>query len=65
MIDDTIISKGFYFNISQKPKFKKIIDLAKNLSKGYRHPNRNLTYKDLQDIIHDHNMESNIILIEK
>ena len=29
-----IISEGLYFNLDQKPRFKKVLDLARTLSKG-------------------------------
>ena len=32
-IADIIISKGLSFNISQKPRFKKVLDLAKKCVK--------------------------------
>ena len=34
-IADIIISGGLSFNITQKPRFNKVIDLARNLSKFY------------------------------
>ena len=64
-IVDLIISEDLYLNISKKPRFKKVLDLARNLSKGYQPPNIKLTYKDLLDIIHDQNMERNLSLIKK
>ena len=64
-IADLIISEGLSFNISQKPRFKKFLDLSRTVSKCYQPPNRKLTSKDLLDIIHDQNMEMNLILIEK
>ena len=41
-IADLIISEGLSFNLSQKPRFKKVIDLARNVSKYYQPPNRKL-----------------------
>ena len=64
-IADLIISEGLSFNISHKPRFKKVLELAITVSKCYQPPNRNLISKDLLDIIHDQNMESNLSLIEK
>ena len=64
-IADLIISEGLSFNISHKPRFKKVLDLAINESKFYQPPNRKLIYKDILDVIHDHNMERNLSLIEK
>ena len=39
-IADLIISGGLYFNIAQKLRFKKLLDLARNVSKRYQIPNR-------------------------
>ena len=59
------ISEGFFFNISQKSRFKKVLNLARSVSKCYQPPNRQLISKDLLDVIHDQNMERNLSLIEK
>ena len=64
-IADLIFSVGLSFNLSQKPRFKNVLDLAINVSKIYEPPNRKLISKDLFDIIHDQNMERNLILIKK
>ena len=40
-----------YFNLSQKPKFKKMLDLERTVSKTYQHPNRKLLSKYLLDVI--------------
>ena len=63
-IADLIISEGLSFNISQKPRFK-VLGLERTVSKCYQPPNRNLISKDLLDVIHDQNMETNVSLIEK
>ena len=63
-IADIIIYEGLSFNISQKPRFKKVIDLAITVSKSYQPPNKNLISKDILDVIHDQNMESNLSLIK-
>ena len=34
-ISDLVISEGLYFNISQKPRFKKVVYLARTVSKCY------------------------------
>ena len=54
-----IISEGLYFNLSQKRRFKKVLELARTVSKCYQPPNRKLIYKD------DQNIERNLSLIEK
>ena len=60
-----IISEGLSFNPSQKPRFKKVIELAITVSKCYQPLNRKHISKDLLDVIHDQNMERNLSLIEK
>ena len=52
-ISDIIIYEGIYLNLSQKPQFKKVFDLAINVSKGYQPPNINLISKYLLDLITD------------
>ena len=52
-IDYLIISEGISFNLDQKPRFKKVLDLARNIYKGYNNPDRNLIDKYLLDVIHD------------
>ena len=37
-----IIYEGLYFNLVQKTWFKTVLDLARNVSKGYQSPNINL-----------------------
>ena len=64
-IADLIIYEGLSFNLSQKPRFKKVLELARTVSKCYQPPNRNLISKDLLYVIHDQNMERNLSLIEK
>ena len=64
-IADLIISEWLSFNPSQKPRLKKVLELARTVSKCYQPPNINLISKDILDVIHDQNTESNLILIEK
>ena len=64
-IGNLIIYEGLYFNIYQKPRFNKVLDLAINVSKCYQHSNRKVISKDILGVIHDHNMESNLSLIIK
>ena len=64
-IDDLILYEGLYFNIYQKPRFKKVLYLARTVSKCYQPPNRKLIPKDLLGVIHYHNMERNLSLIKK
>ena len=52
-IADIIISEVLSFNISQKPRFKKLLELARNLSKTYIPPNRKLISKVLLGVIHE------------
>ena len=63
-ISDLIISEGLSFNLFQKPRFKKVLESARTVSKCYQPTNRNLISKDLLDVIHYQNLESNLILIE-
>ena len=64
-ISDLVISEGLSFNLSQKSRFKKVLELARTVSKCYQPPNRKLISKDLLHVIHDQNMERNLSLIEK
>ena len=64
-IADLIIYEGLSFNISQKLRFKKVLELARTVSKCFQPPNIKLISKDLLDVIHDQNMERNLSLIEK
>ena len=43
-IADLVISEGLSFNLSQKPRFKKVLELARYASKCYQPPNRQLIY---------------------
>ena len=61
-ITDLIISEGVSSNLSQKTRFKKVIELARTVSKCCQSPNRKLISKDLLDVIHDQNMERNFSL---
>ena len=45
-IADLIISEGLYFNIYQKPRFKKVLDLARTAPKSYQTLNIKLISKD-------------------
>ena len=64
-IADIIISEGLSSNLYQKPRFKKVLELARTVSKCYQPPNRKLISNDLLGVIHDQNMKRNLILIEK
>ena len=64
-IADLIISEGLSFNLAQKPRFKKVLELAKYASIRYQPPNRKLISNDLLDVIYDQNTERNLSLIEK
>ena len=64
-ISDLIISEGLSFNLYQKPRFKKVLELARTVSKCYQPPNRKLISKDILDVIHNQNMERNLSLVEK
>ena len=64
-ITDLIISEGISSNLSQKPRFKKVLNLAINVSKSYQPPNRNMISKYLLDVIHDHTMERSLSSVKK
>ena len=64
-IADIINSEGLYFNLYQKPRSKKVLALSRTVSKCYQPPNRKLISKDLLNVIHDQNTESNLSLIKK
>ena len=64
-IEDLIISEVLPFNLSQKPIFKKVLDLSRNISKTYITPNRKLISKELIDVIHEQNMKRNLVIIKK
>ena len=63
-ITDLIISEGLSFDLSQKTRFKKMLEVARIVSKCYQPPNRKLISKDFLDVIHDQNIERNLRLIK-
>ena len=63
-ITDLIISEGIHFNLAQKPRFKRVLDLARTVSNSYQPPNRKLISNDILDVIHDQNTERNLSLIK-
>ena len=62
---DLIISKGLSYTLSQKTRIKKVLELKRNVSKTYIHPNRKVMSKDLPDVIHEHNTKRNSFMIKK
>ena len=64
-ISDLNIYEVLSFNLSQKNRFKKVLDLARTVSKCYQPWNRELLSKYILDVIHDQNMERNLSLIKK
>ena len=64
-IADIIISEVLSFNLSQKPRFKNIMELARNASKTYIPQKRNLIYKELLDVIDEQNMKRNLSMNKK
>ena len=62
-ITDIIISEGLFFNIAQKPRFKKVLDLARTVSKSYQPLNRKLISKGFLDLIRDQNTKRNLSLL--
>ena len=61
----TTLSEDLSLNLAQKPRFKKVLDLARNVSNFDQPPNKNLISKDLLDVIHDQNMERNLSLVRE
>ena len=64
-IVDPTISEVISFNLSHKPRLKKVLYLTITASKSYKPPNRKLIYKDILDIIQDQNTERKLSLIRK
>ena len=64
-IADLIISEVFSFDIFQKPIFKKLLEMERNVSETYIPPNRNLISKELLGVIHEQNMKMNLSMIKK
>ena len=64
-ISGIIIYEGLSFNLYHKSRFKKVVGLARTVSKSYQTKNRNLISKYILDVIHDHNLERNLSLIKK
>ena len=64
-IADIIVSEDLSFNLYQKPKFKKVLDSAGNVSTSYNPPNRKIISKCLLDVIHGHNIQRESTMIKK
>ena len=64
VIADIIISEIISFNLFQKPIFKNLLELARNFSKNYIPPNRNLIFKEVLDVMHEHKMKINLEIIK-
>ena len=62
-ITDIIISDVLYFNISQKPRFNKVLDSERNIYNTYITSNINIVSKKLLDVIHEYNMKINLGMI--
>ena len=54
-----------YFNISQKLRFKKVLDLARKVSNSSNAEDINILANDLLNVINDHNMQRNLSMIKK
>ena len=46
-----------------KTQVQKVLDLERDLSKGYNPPNRKLISRDILDVIHEQNMKRNLSMI--
>ena len=64
-IEDLIISEGLPFNLYQIPRFKKVLEFSRNVSKTYITSNRNIISKEILDVIHEQNMKRNLAMIKK
>ena len=64
-IADLILSEGLPYNLSQKPRFNKVLELSGNVLKTYIPPNIKLVNKKLLDVIHEQNIKSNLAMIKK
>ena len=64
-IADLIILKVLCFNISQKPRLKKVMELARNVYNTYIPPNRKSISKELIGFIHEQNTKRNLAMIKK
>ena len=64
-ITDLNIYEGLYFNISQKPRLKKVLDLKKKCVKKLSTSKHKFISKDILCVTYDHNMERNLSLILK
>ena len=51
-----VIYECLSFSLSQKPRYKKVVNLTRAVSKSYQPPNRNLISKDIYDVINYQNM---------
>ena len=59
-IADLVIYEGLSFILAKKPRFKKVLDLERIVSKYYQPPNRKFIFKDILDVIYDQNMERDL-----
>ena len=50
-IADLIISEVHFLNFSNKPRFKKVLKLGRNISKADIIPNRNLITKEIIGVV--------------
>ena len=64
-IADLIIPEVLPFNLDQKPRFEKVLELSRNVLKTYIPPNSKLISKELLDVIHEQNMKRNLAMIKK
>ena len=62
---DLIIYEGLSLNIYQKPRFVKVLELARKKSLVYIHPNKKIISKVRLDVINEHNMKRSLTNIQK
>ena len=63
-IADINISEGFSFYLAHKPRFKKVMELARDFYNTYIPPNINIISKVLLDVINEQKMKINLAMIE-
>ena len=59
-----IIYEVLYLNLNQKPRFEKVLELARNISNDYIPPNIKLIPKELLDVIHEQKMKNNLTMVK-
>jgi len=64
-IADMIHSRALPFTLTEDPKFRKMLVLAKNVTTSYKPPNRNAVAKELLDLNYNAYIAKNMDLLER